>query len=386
MYTAPASAGTYHLIATSVEDPKLSATALITAKPAGVWIDVTPSEVSMDPNFSATDRNYGAQQVVADPVNPGTFYLTVTYQGVWRSLDFGATWTRLTAGDQGMDNGRPAMEIAPDGSYILSTLLYPINDFSNGCWKSEAGDLELGRVWRRIEVPGVPAGDDMNQYEIDPLQRAHVVAIPHTPTGYFYESLDAGETWTPVPVSSAGSPARLHLIDSSTVLAIYDWGSGKNPQLGRKSNRTWSWTETSTKDEAGNKVAGQTAFHADQQIYVDSVHRLIYTGGPEGVHRSSDSGLTWTKLSTPADASEGLVATDTKLYSMASYAFNSKPFAPRFMIGPRDPDAKGSDWTAPATPEKLTNGWLKAGVAKNGRHFVIVAGMWNAGIWIYIEP
>jgi hypothetical protein len=280
------------------------------------------------------------------------------------------------------------MEIAPDGSYILSTLLYPINGFSNGCWKSvapaQAGDPELGKVWRRIEVPNVPAGDDMGAYRIDPLDKTHVIALPHTGTGNFYESNDSGETWTAVPVSSAGAPARLHLIDSTTVLSVYDWGSGINPRLGKKAGGTWTWQEVVTKDESGAAVAGQTSFHSDQQMLVDEA--AVYTGGPEGIHRSTDHGATWVKLSTPIHGGQGLVATATKIYSTASFAVNTGVFAPGFMVAPRSPGFPGSSWTAPTTPAGLTNGWLKAGVATDGAHYVIVAGMWNAGLWVYVEP
>jgi hypothetical protein len=369
--------------------------ASISIKKYGEWIDVTPPGISLDPGNTPPNNNYGAQQVVADPANPGTFLVAFTYQGVWKSIDFGATWARLTPGDQAMDNGRPAMEIAPDGSYILSTLLYPINGFSNGCWKSvaplKAGDPELGKAWRRIEVPNVPAGDDMGGYQIDPADKTHVIGLPHTGTGHFYESSDSGETWTAVPVSDAGSPARLHLIDRATVLSVYDWGSGVNPRLGTNSGGTWIWQEVVTKDEGGATVAGQTSFHSDQQIFVDRGHRgsgalVVYTGGPEGIHRSADGGATWTKLSTPIHGGQGVVATATTIYSTASFATNNGVFAPGFMVAPRDPGTPGSVWTAPPTPSGLTNGWLRAGVATDGVHYVIVAGMWNAGLWIYVEP
>jgi hypothetical protein len=34
----------------------------------------------------------------------------------------------------------------------------------------------------------------------------------------------------------------------------------------------------------------------------------------------------------------------------------------------------------------MNNGFLAAGVAQNGAHAVIIAGCWDAGIFIYIEP
>ena len=396
LYTAPAAEGTYHVVATSAADAAKSVTAQVTAFGAGKWINVTPAGISLSPNSdtAGANNNFGAQQVVADSANPGTFLVTFTYQGVWKSVDFGATWTRLTSGTDAMDNGRPSMEIAPDGSYILSTNLYPNSPFANGCWKSvaaaDASQPELGKAWRLINVPGVPNGD-MGAYAIDALDKTHAVGQSHTGTGNFYESTDSGETWAAVKVPTQDSPARLHLIDSTTVLAVYDWGSGTNPRLGKKSGTSWTWTEVFTKDESGAAVAGQTSFHSDQQIFVDRVNQVngknvVYFGGPEGVQRSTDNGASWTKLNTPLHASQGIVATAKNIYSTEAFANNTDGFDPLFMVSPRNPGSPGSTWKAPATPAAMHNGWLKAAVATDGSHYVIVGGMWNSGLWIYIEP
>jgi hypothetical protein len=393
LYTAPTAEGSYHVVATSTADSNKSATALVTVAGAGKWINVTPQGVSL--SASTPTDNYGAQQVVADTANPGTFLVAVTYQGVWKTNDFGATWTRLTSGDDAMDHGRPSMEIAPDGSYIVSTLLYPNGSASNGCWKSvaptDASQPELGKVWRLITVPGVPNGDDMGGYHIDPSDKTHVIGSPHSANGNFYESFDSAETWKAVPLADSRPPFAVHLIDSNTVLTTYDAGSGNNPQLARKSGSTWTWKEVTTKDEKGATVAGQTSFHSDQQIFVDRINQVdgknvVYLGGPEGIHRSSDGGLNWTKLNTPAKTSQGLVGTPTHIYSTAAYANAADGFPPSFMAATRTASSTGSTWTAPATPSKMNNGWLKAAIASNGSHYVIVAGMWNAGIWIFIEP
>ena len=400
LYSAPATAGTYHVVATSQADSTKSSTVTVTVARTGEWINVTPASITLDPTATAGSSpgfpaNYGAQQVVADPANPGTFLTTFTYQGVWRSVDYGATWTKLTAGDTDLDKGRPAMEIAPDGSYLISTDLYPIGGASNGAWKSVP---PLGTSWRRINIPNVPNGDDLGAFSIDKGDKNHVIGQAHTATGFFYESVDAGESWTAQALPSgtgSNTTQRLHMVDGSTLLAVYDWSSGVNPRQGKRSGTTWpwtwSWTETTTKDEAGAASAGQTKFHGEQQLFVDPLNKVngtsvIYLGGPEGLHRSADGGLNWVKLNTPQAYSQAVVATATKLYSVASFANNTSGFPPNLMTAPRTPGTPGAQWTSQTTPAAMNNGWLHADLALLGTHYVIVGGCWNAGLWIFIEP
>jgi hypothetical protein len=395
-YTPPATPGTYHVVATSAADGTKTAVGIATVVPTGQWINVTPPGVSLDPNFlvvGGQQFNYGAQEVVVDPKNPGTALVNITYQGVWRTRDFGATWTRLGDGTGPMDNGRAALQIAPDGSYIIANLLYPTNGFSNGAWKSEAigvnnSTTDLGENWRRINV-GAPSGDDIGIFRIDPANGNHIVGQPHTVSGSFYESFDAGESWTAQPMPANAGIAKLSLIDTNTVLATYDFGSGINPQLGKRNGSSWNWTSTNAKNEAGQTVAGQTAFHGSQQIFVDTsvVPTALYLGGPQGIQRSTDGGANWTQLSTPQPYSESIVATPNTIYSVAAFASGGS-FAPDFQWAPRSAAATGAGWKdgTSAVPASMKNGWLGAAVTSNGQHHIIIAGCWDAGVFIYVEP
>jgi hypothetical protein len=399
-YTPPSTPGTYHFVATSVNDSSKTAVGVATVVSPGSWVNVTPPGVQLNGDFvfsGGQDFNYGAQEVVADPNNPGTFLVQITYQGVWRSKDYGATWTRLGDTTGPMDNGRAAMAIAPDGSYIISTLLYPLNGFSNGAWKSLSpnngggtADLADQSNWRRISIPGVP-DDDMGVFHIDPADKTHVLGQPHTPTGFFYESNDSGETWTAHAMPANDNIAKLNLINSTTVVATYNFGDTGNPQQGKKSGSNWSWTEVVTHDEAGNTAAGQQAYHGSQQIFVDALNgNAIYLGGSQAVTRSVDGGATWTKLSTPHD-SEGIVATPTTLYSTHAFAgtdgFNGSS---NFQHAPRASASTGAGWVDgnTAVPASMNNGWLGAAVGQdaNSSKWVIVAGCWDAGMFIYVEP
>ena len=102
----------------------------------------------------------------------------MTYQGLWKSVDYGLTWSHVTvtSGSSPADNGRSNIRVAPDGSYILATSLYPVNSVSNGAWKS----LDGGQSWTRYQV-GAANGDDLNSFDINPNDKMHVLASPHSP-------------------------------------------------------------------------------------------------------------------------------------------------------------------------------------------------------------
>lgn len=367
---------------------------------AGIWTNVTPIGINLDPNSLISGGqpfNFGAQDVVSDPKNPGTLITSFTYQGVWRSKDYGLTWTKLSnngilvpiatipASSDPMDNGRSSMVIAPDGSRIVSTLLYPINGASNGCWISKATDVGgLGASWRRVDISGVPNGGDIGSFDFDPGNPLHVVCFSHSPSASFWESIDGGETWKPQPLP-LGAPVKIRFVSPGHLMAGWDWGSNVNPQIGTVTGGTWTWLPTTAKDEKGNVVAGQTSFHGAQQVFYDALNDATFIGGPEGVQRSSDIGrLNWVKLATPNTLSSGIVATAKNIYSTSNFA-SGAGFQQNFMFGPRN-SLSGSTWKSANVPIGMNNGWDSAAVVNDGTHSILVAGCWNAGLWRYVEP
>ena len=72
----------------------------------GVWQNVTPAGLDMSPSLS---DNFGAQDVLADPVRPSDLYAFVCHQGVWKSTDYGETWAKVNTGANGdvIDSGKP---------------------------------------------------------------------------------------------------------------------------------------------------------------------------------------------------------------------------------------------------------------------------------------
>jgi hypothetical protein len=57
----------------------------------GTWTDVTPSGVDLV-NILSCD-NYGSTTMVADPARPSDLFTQFHCQGIWKSVDYGLTWS-----------------------------------------------------------------------------------------------------------------------------------------------------------------------------------------------------------------------------------------------------------------------------------------------------
>jgi hypothetical protein len=354
------------------------ATAASAATPpplTGTWENVTPKGITLDPNATAAGQsnNYGVANVVGDSAHPGTFYTAVTYQGFWKSVDWGATWTKV--GPSPFDNGRPALSIAADGSYIASVNLYPINGATNGFWKTTNG----GASWSHSTV-GAPNSDDLAFLSISPFDKNRVIASAHSGAEdgatHFYESRDAGKSWKDMGGAGLTGHAVFYWVDDDTLLAISDGdnGAAAGTWRGVRSRPTWPWTWS------WSHVGTEQHWHGSNQGYTDPTTGTIFIGGGFGVQKSTDKGLTWTIVEK--NCSGAIVATPTTLYSTASYASNVG-YGPCLMHASRA--AGGNVWAQDTGPAAMNNGWFGAAVGFDGTHYVIVSGNWNAGIWRYVE-
>jgi hypothetical protein len=342
----------------------------------GTWTNVTPAGINLAPDgtVAGPGQNYGLQGVVADPSRPGTLYASVTYQGVWKSIDYGLTWSHVnvTSGQSPADSGRANLSVAPDGSYLIANALYPINGVSNGAWKS----LNGGQTWTRYNV-GAPNGDDIGFFQVNRHDPNRVLAMMHSVTAHVFESRDAGQTWIDQGAPGDTWGAHVFWVDDNTLLALGEGDNGPGPGTWRgvRSGSAWPWTWTWT------YVSTQQHWHGASQIFVDEASGTIFTGGAYGIQKSTNNGVTWTTVGS--GYSGGVVATPTRLYSTASYANNTTGFGPGFMYADRT--AGGVTWTSGTSPAAMNNGWFTAAVVFDGTRYIVISGNWNAGIWRLAE-
>jgi len=57
----------------------------------GTWINVTPPGAILNKPLGC--QNFGAATIGVDPAHPADLYTHFDCQGIWKSTDYGATWT-----------------------------------------------------------------------------------------------------------------------------------------------------------------------------------------------------------------------------------------------------------------------------------------------------
>ena len=224
------------------------------------------------------------------PSQPNVFYVGQVNGGVWKSDDYGRTWTPIFDHESTQSVGAIAVAASnPDTIYVASGegLHRPDLSIGNGIYKS----TDAGKTWTHL---GLRDGFQIPALAIDPRDPNRVFAAvlghpygPNEERGLF-RSTDGGQTWQKVISKDENTGASDVEIDPSNPDTIYAsmWEAREGP-----------W-------EDGNLFNG--------------------TGG--GLFKSTDGGTTWHPLTNglPKDLSQINVAiapTDSRrLYATIAMA------------------------------------------------------------------
>ena len=344
----------------------------------GVWENVTPAAVNLEQNYNGGD-NYGVQDVLADPVRPSDLYAFICQQGVWRSTDYGRTWKQT---NPGANWGKPWGEaIDPNTARDPNTppALYAGVSNAIGFLKS----LDFGVTWTVTKLPDA-FGDYRYQQvysiDVDPYDTKHVIIAFHEAPDVA-ESLDAGATWVKhtTPPEDGGSSYYPFFINTgnaattrTTWLTIPQQNGGARAL--RTTNSGTSWTKL-------NKFQHH---HGSAEIF-DAGGGTLYVAAmqPDGVHKSTDYGVTWNSLTT---LSSGVVtATSKNFYTSVGLGWGnaSAPLDPTLVTAPREMDTA---WKKMPGTTGIVDGAKRIATTNDGTHNIVVAGNWHAGIWRYVEP
>lgn len=364
----------------TVASPTATPTATITPTPTatssssvGSWTKVA------SPSISGSCQSFGVQTVVVDPNRPSNFYYEANCQGIWKSTDYGQTWTGpINTGTNGstVSDCAGGISIGSQGA-SNPPIIYEacIRGSGLGFWRSVDGGVN----WTQFHPGNTPNGfEDYYQPQVDPYDGLHLRLPAHESCG-LKESTDGGQTWTTINVSTVCD-------NSGTSFPFFiDTGTPSTTRtailyINQDSNGTWRSTDNGA---TWTSVLNDVHAHGISQLYEDPVSHTIWLPGNSGIHRSTDLGQTFT-LVGPSTA-----------YSVAWGTPNNVNAGWGWACGPCGLSVSWTFTPLPAitgwsTPVNINSG-SQAGIGEvatsyNGSNFVEVAAGWTDGVWRYVEP
>ena len=159
----------------------------------------------------------GVVEVAQDPNTPTTFYLSSFQQGVWRSLDNGATWTQIKSAlndTSNTDRATFALNKLPGGK----TRMYV------GIGNSSVTAANLARLYRTDDAAGAATFTDIT-----------------TPQSLAYCSYSGGaQCWYDnVVYSPLGSPDVVYIAGSYDYDRVHGQNNGRSLLLSTDAGATW---------------------------------------------------------------------------------------------------------------------------------------------------
>lgn len=273
------------LLIASVSCKPIAASLTETRKPAAPSEAKTsaalyPNSPTMDkPGKWTTNGPWGGSisDLVIDPNNPKIIYAGGRYDGIFRSMDGGESWTAFRGGLP-YDLGVVDLTINPS---TPSTLYI-------GTWHGVYKSTDRGENWTAIDN-GLPSGCYFSVVAIDPVKPSIIYAGEIT-EGKLYRSIDGGARWK---VIGDGLPEHIYFasiaIDPATPTTVY-LGTWSGLFKSEDSGETWNPAESGIVEGRLDNTSAKAIF----AIMIDpSTPSTLYAGTNSGLYKSTDGGGNW---------------------------------------------------------------------------------------------
>jgi photosystem II stability/assembly factor-like uncharacterized protein len=249
------------------------------------------------------------------PNQPNVFYIGVVNGGVWKSTDYGRTWSPIFDSQQTQSIG--AIAIAPSDPNIIYVasgegLARPDLSIGDGIYRS----TDAGKTWTHL---GLRGGQQIPGLAVDPRDPNRVLAAvlghPYGPSEErgIYLSTDGGANWTKVLNKNANTGGDQVEFDPSNPDVAYasmwsmrlgPWEDGNEYQTtdggffkSTDAGKTW---HPLTNGLPANLVQIHFAIAQSQTSRLYAVAGTqdsgeYGSGKGLGIYRSDDSGESWTR-------------------------------------------------------------------------------------------
>ena len=252
-------------------------------------------------------RTVGA---VGIPTQPGVFFMGVNNGGVWKTDDYGRTWTPIF--DEAPTGSVGDIAVSPSHPNVLYVgsgegLHRPDLGVGDGIFKSTDG----GRTWQHVGLPDIQQVGRLVVHPTDPgIVFVAGMGHPYGPNeerGVF-RTTNGGRSWDKVLYVNHNTGASQVEIDPADPRTVYaalwehregPWEngsfSGPNTGLYKSMDGGLTWRRLSQGLPAADR-GGQYIF-AIAPSHPRRLYALVGGRSTAGVYRSEDGGDTWAQVS-----------------------------------------------------------------------------------------
>ena len=257
-------------------------------------------------------RGGRTKAITGVPNEPNVFYMAAVNGGVWKTTDFGRTWTPIF--DDQPTGSIGAIAVAPSDANVVYVgsgegLARPDLSVGDGVYKS----TDAGKTWTHL---GLRDGQQIPMIVVDPRDAnklfVAVLGHPYGPSAErgIYRSNDGGRTFEKVlskDENTGGSDLAFDPKNPDIVYACLweqrqgPWENGAwagtNGGIFKSTDRGTTWKQLTRGLPPEGIVQADIAIAASDP---NRIYATVATGQPVGIYRSDDAGESWTRITTDA--------------------------------------------------------------------------------------
>ena len=264
------------------------------------WTEPAWTQMTAHAGWTARDGQSSVAMPDGSIVLMGGYDESGDLNDVWRSFDKGATWTQMTAHAQWVARRAHISVAMPDGSIVLmgginNTSL--LSNYTDDVWRS----TDYGATWTRMAANvSQLRGQDHSGVA---MSDGSIVLMGGQYLSDVWRSTDYGATWTQMTANASWEPrggyAPVVMPDSSIVLmgGMHEEGiiQIEHKDVWRSTDNGATWTQMTANASWGPRSGHTSVAMPDGSIILMGGH------GWRDIWRSTDYGATWTQVTANAN-------------------------------------------------------------------------------------